>query len=297
MDEEMFDRTVVRLRRDRAAGTVVRVREILDEVADRLVDRLDDTTRRFERALDLGGRGAVAPKLRGRGIEVVSADLSARMAARAGGRAVAADEEWLPFAAASFDLVVANLSLHWVNDLPGALVQLRAALKPDGLLLASVPVLPTLAPLRTALAEAEAVLSGGVAPRVSPFPTLQDCAALLQRAGFALPVADGETVALRYADPADIVRDLRAAGEASALRLRERRGAPAMLVPAALAGLDADPSDGRVPMTLHLAMLTGWAPAPTQPKPLPRGSATMRLEDALRELPDGTGDGEPRDGE
>ena len=140
------------------------------------------------------------------------------MAARSGAPAVAADEEWLPFAPASFDLVVASLSLHWVNDLPGALIQLRQALRPDGLLLASLPALGTLAELRTALTEAEAALTGGAAPRVSPFPDLRDCAGLLQRAGFALPVADVDDIRLLYADPLALLRDLRAAGEANAVR-------------------------------------------------------------------------------
>ena len=122
----VFDRRLVRLRRDRAAATVAQVAPVLEAAADRLLDRLDDTTRRFSRALEIGGRGVVAPLLRARGIPfVVSMDLSARMAGQAGGRAVAGDEEWLPFAEGSFDLVVASLSLHWVNDLPGALLQIR----------------------------------------------------------------------------------------------------------------------------------------------------------------------------
>ncbi|MFN7633793.1 MAG: class I SAM-dependent methyltransferase, partial [Acetobacteraceae bacterium] len=175
-----FDRRLLRLRRDRAAGTVGRVMPVLDAVAERLLDRLDDTTRRFGRALEIGGRGAIAPRLLDRGIGfVVSADLSAAMATRAGGLAVAADEEALPFAPAAFDLVVACGSLHWVNDLPGALVQIRRILAPDGLFLAALPCLPSLGPLRAALAEAEHGLRGGAAPRVSPFPDLRDGAALL----------------------------------------------------------------------------------------------------------------------
>jgi NADH dehydrogenase [ubiquinone] 1 alpha subcomplex assembly factor 5 len=273
----VFDRHAVRLHRDRAAATVDSVTPILRDVAERLLDRLDDTRHTFTRALDLGGRGAVAPLLRARGIEVISTDLSPALAARAGG--VAADEEFLPFAPGSFDLVVANLSLHWVNDLPGALIQLRMALKPDGLFLASLPALGTLAELRSALTEAEAMLSGGAAPRVSPFPDLRDAAALLQRAGFALPVADADQITLSYASPLALLRDLRAAGEANAVRLRDRRPPPRALFPAALAALPT--ADGRVPATLRLAMLTGWAPAPSQPKPLPRGSGQVSLGSIL----------------
>jgi SAM-dependent methyltransferase len=254
----LFDRAAVRHHRARAAGSVERVDDILRDAAERLLDRLDDTTHRFSQALDVGGRGITAPLLRARGIEVVACDLAPAMAALSGAPAVAADEEWLPFAPASFDLVVASLSLHWVNDLPGALIQLRRALRPDGLLLASLPALGTLGELRAALTEAEAALTGGASPRVSPFPDLRDCAGLLQRAGFVLPVADVEEIRVLYADPLALLRDLRAAGEANALVLRERRVPKRALFPAALAALARQ--DGRVCATLRLAVLTGWAP-------------------------------------
>ena len=281
MNEAMlvFDRRAVRLHRDRAAATVDRVAPVLREAADRLVDRLDDISRRFTQALDVGGRGVVAPLLRARGIEVVSCDLSPAMAARNGGLAVAADEEFLPFAPASFDLVVANLSLHWINDLPGALIQLRLALRPDGLLLASLPALGTLGELRSALTEAEAALTGGASPRISPFADLRDGAGLLQRAGFALPVADSDELVMAYHNPLELFADLRAAGEGNAVRLRDRRIPSRSLFPAALAGLPQ--RDGLVPATLRLAMLTGWAPAPSQPKPLARGSGQVPLGRAL----------------
>ncbi len=279
---QIFDRVAVRHHRDRAAGLVGQVAEVLAEVADRLLDRLDDVTRSFSIALDVGGRGVVAPLLAARGMRVVSCDLSPAMAALHPG-GVAADEEFLPFAPASFDLIVANLSLHWVNDLPGALIQLRCALKPDGLFLASIPALGTLAELRTALTEAEAGLSGGAAPRVSPFPDLPDCAALLQRAGFALPVADLDEIGLMYADPLALLRDLRAAGETNAMRLRDRRVPPRGLFPQTLAGMPSN--DGRTRATLRLAMLTAWAPAPSQPKPVARGSATVSLAEVLRNEP------------
>jgi NADH dehydrogenase [ubiquinone] 1 alpha subcomplex assembly factor 5 len=277
---QVFDRAAVRRHRDRAAATVAGVAAVLHDAADRLLDRLDDTTRRFTRALDVGGRGVVAPRLRARGIEVVSCDLSPVMAAGTGGVAVAADEELLPFAPASFDLIVASLALHWVNDLPGALIQMRQALRPDGLLLASLPALGTLAELRQALTEAEAALTGGAAPRVSPFPDLRDCASLLQRAGFALPVADVEDITLLYADPLGLLRDLRAAGEANAVRLRDRRVPPRALFPAALALLPE--RDGRIRATLRLAMLTGWAPSTSQPKPAARGSGQVSLAEVFK---------------
>ena len=254
----VFDRHAVRHHRDRAACSVHLVADVLRDAAERLLDRLDDTNRRFNDALDLGGRGAMAPLLRQRGLNVISADLSPRMAALNATSCVAADEECLPFAAASFDLIVASLSLHWINDLPGALLQLRHALRPDGLLLASLPVLGTLAELRTALTEAEAETAGGVSPRISPFPELRDCAHLLQRAGFVLPVADVEDIRLLYADPTAVLTDLRAAGETNAVRQRDRAIPPRALFPAALARLPTE--NGRVAITLRMAVMTGWAP-------------------------------------
>ena len=278
MTQTVFDRKAVRRHQDRAASMTSTVAPVLAEVADRLLDRLDDITRPFDRALDLGGRGIVAPKLRARGIETVSCELSPVMARLSGG--VAGDAEWLPFAPGSFDLVVANLSLHLVNDLPGALVQLRTALRPDGLLLASMPALGTLDELRSALTQAEAALTGGVSPRVAPFAALADCAGLLQRTGWALPVVDADVLALMYANPRTLLHDLRAAGEGNAIVLRDRKPPPRALFPMALAALPTQ--DGRAVATLRLAMMTAWAPGPNQPKPASRGSGTMNLADALR---------------
>ncbi len=255
----VFDRAAVRLHRARAAATVGRIAPVLREVAERLLDRLDDTTRHFTRALDLGGRGVVASLLRARGIEVVACDLAPAMARCAGADvAVVADEEALPFAAGSFDLIVASLSLHWINDLPGALIQLRRVLRPSGLFLAAMPVLGTLGELRAALTAAEAELTGGASPRVSPFPDLRDCAGLLQRAGFVMPVADLDEIALLYADPLALLHELRAAGEANAVRLRPRTAPPRALFPMALARLAQ--REGRAVATLRVAAMTGWAP-------------------------------------
>jgi NADH dehydrogenase [ubiquinone] 1 alpha subcomplex assembly factor 5 len=187
--EPIFDLHTVRKHRDRAAGRITRIAPVLDELAARLLDRLDDTNREFHSALDFGGRGAIAPALIARGMDVVSADFSAPMAALAGGKPMAIGSENFELGEQKFDLVVAHLSLHWINDLPGALIQLRRALKPEGLLLASVPVLGTLSGLRAALLEAEEALTGGVSPRVSPFPDLRDCAGLLQRAECSAPAS------------------------------------------------------------------------------------------------------------
>ncbi|NHN86216.1 methyltransferase domain-containing protein [Acetobacter musti] len=280
-----FDRKAVRLHRDRAASTLGSVADLLGEAADRLLERLDDLTRTFPLALDIGGRGATYPGLRARGIDIISCDFSPKLARQAPPPSVCVDEEFLPFGEHRFDLVVANLSLHWVNDLPGTFAQIRHILKPDGLFLASIPVLPTLSGLRECLSEAELAISGGVSPRISPFPALRDCASLLQRAGFALPVVDAETMDIRYRSGLALLRDLRAAGEGNAVALRDRRTPPASLFPAALSLFEdrhAGP-DGTIATPLHMAILSAWAPAPSQPQPLAPGQFTTSLKDALED--------------
>lgn len=253
----IFDFTAMVKHRERAAPSLDGLLPVLTDLAERLLDRLDDTSRHFATALDFGGRGAVAPMLAARGITVTSADFSQAMAARAGGLPVTLHGPGnfgLP--AAAYDLVVAHLSLHFLDDLPGALIQLKRALKPGGLFLASVPVLGTLQELRAALLDAEEAISGGVSPRVSPFPELRDCAGLLQRAGFALPVADVEELSFLYANPLHLLHELRAAGETNALLERSRKIPPRALFPAALAALPQE--QGRTKAVLRMAMLTGW---------------------------------------
>ncbi len=252
----IFDTNAVRRHRTRAARSLAAVAPVLDELAARLLDRLDDTKFTFHTALDLGGRGAIAPALRARGITVVSADASPALAARAGGLPVAIDGEAFPFAAQSFDLITAHLSLHWINDLPGALIQLRRALAPGGLFLAGLPVLGTLAELRTAFLQAEHALTGAVNPRISPFPDLRDCAGLLQRAGFSSAVADVEDIEFLYANPLTLLHELRAAGETNAVHARARTIPPRAFFPAALSGLPQ--REGRAIATLRLAIMTGW---------------------------------------
>lgn len=254
---EIFDTRAVRLHRARAAASVATLAPVLDDLAARLLDRLDDTKTTFKTALDFGGRGSVAPLLAARGMSVMSADLSGAMAARAGGLPMEVDGEALPFGDQHFDLIVAHLSLHWVNDLPGALIQLRRALRPNGLFLASMPTLGTLQELRSALLEVEHRLTGAVNPRVSPFPDLRDCAGLLQRAGFALPVADVEDIEFLYANPLNLLYELRHAGEANAVLARSRNIPPREMFPAALEQLSR--RDGRYVATLRMAIMTGWA--------------------------------------
>jgi SAM-dependent methyltransferase len=290
MTHEMnvFDRRLVRRNRDRAAAGLGAHDFLFREVAERLADRLDDVTRRFPRALDLGCHGGeLAAVLRGRGgIEtLVQCDLSPAMARRAqtnGNVTLVADEEALPFAPESFDLVISNLSLHWVNDLPGCLLQIRQCLKPDGLFLAAMLGGDTLAELRQALIEAELAESGGVSPRVSPFADLRDAGGLLQRAGFALPVVDGDRLTARYADLLGLMRDLRGMGETNAVQARPRRIAPrALFARADHLYRRSAAADGRLPATFQIITMTAWAPHADQQRPLAPGSARSRLADAL----------------
>jgi len=291
MDEriEVFDRRAVRRHRERAAKTLAAHDFLLREVADRLAERLDDVTRQFPLALDLGCHdGALGRALAGRGgIEtIIQSDLSPAMAGKAahGGQpALAADEEALPFAEAAFDAVFSLLSLHWVNDLPGALIQARRALKPDGLFLAAILGGETLKELRAALTAAEVEIEGGAGPRVSPFADVRDLGALLQRAGFALPVADVDDIAVSYPDALKLMADLRGMGEANAVVERRKgfsRRATLMRAAELYAERHGD-ADGRLPATFQVIYLTAWAPHESQPQPLAPGSARTRLATAL----------------
>jgi NADH dehydrogenase [ubiquinone] 1 alpha subcomplex assembly factor 5 len=283
----VFDRTQVRRQRDRAAATFADHSFLFDEVAERIGDRLLDVTRKFPLALDLGCHtGGLARVLGTRGgIErLVRCDLSPAMVQRAGGQAVAGDEEALPFADQSFDLVLSNLSLHWVNDLPGALIQINRALKPDGLLVATMLGGETLRELRRCFIEAEVAEEGGAGPRISPFADVRDVGALLQRAGFALPVVDIDDITVTYAEPLRLLADLRGMGETNAALARRRSPTRRATVVRALelyrehyAG-----ADGRVPATFQILTLTAWRPHESQQKPLARGSGKTSLTDALR---------------
>ena len=291
---ELFDRRAVRRHRERAAQGFRRHRFLFEDMAGRLADRLDDVNRTFADMLDLGGRdGAMTEALadRPRPARIVACDLSEAMVRRAGGLRVAADEEALPFAPASFDLVTSVLGLHWVNDLPGALIQIRRVLRPDGLFLGALFGGDTLRELRAALLAAEAAEEGGASPRVSPFASVQDAGALLQRAGFALPVVDSETVTVTWTDAFALMRELRGMGETNAMRARRKGFARrATLDAAATRYREAHAgADGRIPATFQTLFLTGWAPHEGQQRPLQPGSAAARLAEALdaEEIPAG----------
>lgn len=292
---EIFDRRLVRQRRDQRAAGYDGFQFLKEEVAARIADRLLDISRPFTTALDLGCHTGAMGHLLARRPDVrtlVSADLSPRMAARAAGLRVAADEEFLPFADETFNLAVSALSLHWVNDLPGALIQVNRALKPDGLFLAAMLGGDTLTELRQAMMQAEMAVEPGVAPRVSPFADIRDAGGLLQRAGFALPVTDVERITVDYADAVRLMRDLRGMAETNAVLARHKAPLKRRTLAAAMEAyhdLYARP-DGRIPATFDIVFLTGWAPHESQQKPLAPGSATMRLAQVLGTHEQSTGE-------
>jgi len=262
---KLFDARALRRHRARAAQHPDPPDFLVLEAAETLADRLDDVKRRFSFALDLGCRdGAMARVLKGRGgIEcLVSADPAPEFAKLAPLPALACEAEALPFAPQSFDLVLSNLVLHWTNDLPGALIQLRLALKPGGLLLASLFGGETLTELGQTLMEAELEMEGGAGPRVSPFADLRDLGGLLQRAGFKEPVVDGDRIEVTYPDLPALMRDLRAMGESNAL-IERRRGLTrrATLARAGEIYRARFPAPGgRIRAGFQVISLTAWAP-------------------------------------
>jgi SAM-dependent methyltransferase len=285
----IFDRDLLRRRLDRAAPGYAGADFLKRRAAGDIVMRLEAIMRDFPRAVDLGARnGAFAQALADSDAAprvglLVEADLSGRMLTGRGGMRVQADEERLPFAAASLDLIVSSLSLHWANDVVGALVQARLALKPDGLFIGALFGGATLTELRQSLTAAELELTGGAGPRVSPFADPSDAAGLLQRAGFALPVADVDRVRVRYDHPLKLMADLRRMGETSVLAERHPRPLTRKVLARAFEIYQRDFAgpDGRIAATFEILTLTGWSPSEIQQKPLRPGSAKMRLADAL----------------
>jgi SAM-dependent methyltransferase len=287
----IFDRDLLRARRVRARA-LGPATFLLERAAADLAERLATVLRRFPLALDLGTpRGEVRVALAG--LNSIDAIVAAS-ADRDGLGAplfVAADEEMLPFRDAAFDLVVSALSLQFVNDLPGTFVQIRRALRPDGLFLAVFMGGDTLTELRQSFAAAETEIEGGLSPRVAPFADLRDVGSLLQRAGFALPVTDSDSITVRYDSVFGLMNDLRRMGATNVLVERTRRPLKraTLLRMAEIYRQRFADADGRVRATFEFLWLTGWAPHPSQQRPLRPGSAQARLAEALgtRELPAG----------
>ena len=285
----IFDRRLIRQRLARAAAKGTED-FLLARAIEEFGERLATIKREFHAILDAGTPSLpLAAWL----AELLHPPLLIRMAplAEAAGELafprIVGDEENLPFVPERFDLAVSALSLQNLNDLPGALIQLRRVLKPDGLFLGCLLGGQSLHELRTAFAIAETEICEGISPRVAPFAAVRAMGGLLQRAGFALPVADSEPITVRYADMFGLISDLRAMGATNALTARLRTPSPRRLfLRAAQVYADrfADP-DGRVRATFEMIFLSGWAPHENQQKPLAPGSAKMRLADALKTKP------------
>ncbi len=263
----LFDRALHRRHLDRASGALGAAQHLRLRVSEDFVQRLGLVRRDFDLAIDLAAReGAFVAALRaspvaGKIAVLIECDPSPAMLAGRDGLRLAADEEALPFAAQSTDLIVSALALHWTNDLVGALIQCRRILRPDGLFLAALFGGATLRELRAVLVEAETAIEGGAGPRVSPFLDPDDAPRLLQRAGLAHPVVDTDTVSVRYDHPLGLLADLRAMGETNALIERPSRplSRRALARACELYGERFRGLDGRIVATFEIITLTGWA--------------------------------------
>jgi SAM-dependent methyltransferase len=272
----LFDQHALALRRQRAARAPALF--LLDHAAADAADRLAAVLRRFETAVEIGSLSQrLGQELAGRVGEFW------RLGPAEARPDVVAAETALPLAEARFDLVLSLLSLQFVDDLPGALVQIRRVLRPDGLFLGALIGGSSLVELRQAMTEAEIAVEGGASPRVLPFVDVRDLGALLQRAGLALPVTDSETLTVRYETPLHLMRDLRAMAATNILIERRRTplSRPTLLKAAEIYGERFSDPDGRVRATFEIVWASGWAPAESQPKPARPGTATARLADAL----------------
>ena len=258
----LFDRPALRLRRARAARDPALF--VQEAVADEIQERLIEVNRTFTTPAVVTGWPSV-------------------WTGRLPDATVVADDETLALAVGAHDLVIHHLALHWANDPVGQLVQARRALRPDGLLIATLFGGQTLQELRSALAEAESRIQGGLSPRVAPMGEIRDLGGLLQRAGFAMPVADGGAFNVSYTSALHLMRDLRGMGETNVMTARQRRAtrADVLRLAAQIYHDSFADSDGRIPATFEVVTLTGWAPDDSQPKPLRPGSATHRLADVL----------------
>jgi SAM-dependent methyltransferase len=288
----LFDTSLARRRLARA-GRIGYPGFLLDRLADDLDDRLGAVLRSFTATLDLATPAPVAARLlAARYPEARHVRLAALP--EPSGAVIVGDPEVLPLAPGSLDLAVSLLALQTVNDLPGTLIQLRRALRADGLFLGCLLGGATLTELRQSFTQAESEVEGGISPRVAPFAAVREAGVLLQRAGFALPVADTDTLTVRYADPFGLLRDLRAMGMTNVLVERRRtplRRATLLRMAEIYAERFSDP-DGRVRATFEVLWLSGWVPHETQQKPLRPGTAQTRLADALGTIELRPGEGE-----
>lgn len=287
----IFDRSLLRVR-ERRARVLGLETFLIDRVAGELSERLSAVLRTFDRAVDLGTPTDALARVLSRSGKVETLLRAAHDATGGPALPVISDEEALPFADGSLNLVVSALSLQFINDLPGTLVQIRRALKPDSLLLAALIGGDTLTELRQAFAQAETEMEGGLSPRVAPCANPRELGTLLQRAGFALPVIDSDRLTVRYDNVFALMRDLRRMGATNVLSERRRqplKRATLMRMAEIYAHRFADP-DGRLRATFEIVWLSGWAPHESQQQPLRPGSAKRRLADVLGSKEKSAGD-------
>ena len=280
----IFDRRALRRNRDRAGQNPGDHDFLLREAAMRLHEKYSEINRNFQTIVDLGARRGILGELM-TGKQVIGQDLSGKFP----GIHLRADEEFLPWRPASLDLVLSNLSLHAVNDLPGCLAQIRQALKPDGLFLCALFGGETLNELRSCLMEAEVKLHGGARPRISPFVDIRSAGALLQRAGFALPVAETDRITVTYENAFKLMQDIKNMGEGNILTKRFRGLTTARLM-REMAKIYAEKftdARGRITATFDIITLMGWAPHESQQQPLKPGQGKVSLTEVFGGKPEG----------
>lgn len=282
----IFDRALVRKRRDRAADTIEEFDFLFKAAAEQLLERLALVKKPLPVVLDLGGAHGILSEWLGQRsgtVQVVAADLSFNLLVRAGISSVVADEEFMPFRDGSFDAVASVLSLQWVNDLPKAFAQIRQILKPDGVLMLAMLGGNSLHELRGCLMEAELAVTGGASPRVAPFAEMRDVGGLLQRAGFALPVVDSETITVEYPDALALMHDLQGMGAGNALCDRLKLPLRREVLARTLQLYQEKFADGEglIPATFEIIYAIGWSPHVSQQQPLARGSAQNKLVDFI----------------
>lgn len=285
----LFDRTLYAARRNRAEAAFAQGHFLRQRVIEDTLLTLSAINRHFELALDMSAgdgdfaRAVADSEVAGKIGLLIQGDIAERLLAEAGGPRVVLDAEALPFGDETLNLVLDTLGLHAVNDLPGLLVQVRRALKPDGLFIGTLFGGETLKELRGCLMEAEIEVRGGYGPRIAPFAEAPDLIDLLRRTGFNMPVVDSDRVTVSYDNPVALMRDLRSLGEGNVLIDRPRKGLNrAILMRASqLYAERFTDAEGRITATFEIITLSAWKPHESQQKPLRPGSAKTRLADAL----------------
>ena len=286
IDANIFNRDLLRIRRNNTSKQFHNHDFLLREVTQRLLDNLEDIKRDFHKVLNIGGHPNLTNDYFSDAF-LLTQDLSLKKITALKTNTIQADEEFLPIKKNSLDLVFCALNLHWINDLPGALVQILQSLKPDGLFIGATLGGETLYELRTSMMKADIERLGGIRPHASPLMDVRDAGSLLQRAGFALPVVNTERITVTYSDALTLMKELKGMGENNAL-IKGYKGltTPAhMMKIAEIYAADFANQQGRIPVTFDILYFQGWSPHESQQKPLKPGSAKMSLKDALGKSP------------